>query len=145
MKNVTERLESFRLNTVVSAFMEFINAMSAMAEPPDKETVEVLLVLLAPFAPHFAEELWGRIGHQPTIFKQQWPKWDEQFTTSDTAEIVIQIGGKARGSVRVVVDATEEAVLQAAMQDESIARHIDGKQVRKRVYVRGKILNLVVG
>jgi leucyl-tRNA synthetase len=145
VKNVTERLESFRLNTVVSAFMEFINAMTAIAESPDQKTVEVLLVLLAPFAPHFAEELWGRTGHLPTIFRQQWPKWDERFTTSDTAEIVIQVGGKARGSVRVNLEATEDAVLQAAMKDESIARHIDGKPIRKRVYVKGRILNLVVG
>jgi leucyl-tRNA synthetase len=105
----------------------------------------VLLVLLAPFAPHFAEELWSRTGHQPTIFRQQWPKWDVRFTTADTAEIVIQVGGKARGSVKVHLDATEDAVLQAAMKDESIARHIDGKPIRKRVYVKGKILNLVVG
>jgi leucyl-tRNA synthetase len=145
VKNVTERLESFRMNTVVSAFMEFINAMTTMKESPDKETIEVLLVLLSPFAPHFAEELWERIGRQPTIFRQHWPKWDEQFTTMSIASVVIQIDGKMRGSVSVNVDAVEDDVLIAAMKDPSIARHIAGKQVRKRVYVKGKILNLVVG
>jgi len=145
VKNVTERLESFRMNTVVSAFMEFINAMTTMKESPDKETVEALLVLLSPFAPHFAEELWERIGGKPTIFRQKWPKWDEQFTTMDIASVVIQIDGKMRGSVSVKADAVEDDVLIAAMKDPGIARHIAGKQIRKRVYVKGKILNLVVG
>jgi len=145
VKNVTERLESFRMNTVVSAFMEFINAMTTIKESPDKETIEVLLVLLSPFAPHFAEELWERTGHQPTIFRQTWPKWDEQFTTMSIANVVIQIDGKMRGSVSVGADSLEDDVLIAAMKDPSIARHIAGKQVRKRVYVKGKILNLVLG
>jgi len=145
VKNVTERLESFRMNTVVSAFMEFINAMTNMKEPPDKETIEVLLVLLSPFAPHFAEELWERTGGQPTIFRQKWPKWDEKFTTLTTANVVIQIDGKMRGSVSIDANAAEDDVLIAAMKDPSIARHIEGKQIRKRVYVKGKILNLVVG
>ena len=145
VKSVTERLESFRMNTVVSAFMEFINAMNLIKEAPDKETIEALLVLISPFAPHFAEELWERTGHQPTIFRQQWPKWDEQFTTLDTANVVIQIDGKLRGFVSVRVDAVEDDVLIAAMKDPGIARHIAGKQIRKRVFVQGKILNLVVG
>jgi leucyl-tRNA synthetase len=145
VKNVTERLESFRMNTVVSAFMEFINAMTTMKESPDKESIEALLVLLSPFAPHFAEELWQRTGHEPTIFRQTWPKWDEQFTTMSIANVVIQIDGKMRGSVSVGADSVEDDVLIAAMKDPSIARHIAGKQVRKRVYVKGKILNLVLG
>jgi leucyl-tRNA synthetase len=145
VKNVTERLESFRMNTVVSAFMEFINTMTTTKESPDKETIEVLLVLLSPFAPHFAEELWQRTGHQPTIFRQTWPKWDEQFTTMSIANVIIQIDGKMRGSVSVGAESAEDDVLIAAMKDPSIARHIAGKQIRKRVYVKGKILNLVVG
>jgi len=144
VKNVTERLESFRMNTVVSAFMEFINAMTASKEAPDKETIEVLLVLLSPFAPHFAEELWEGTGGKPTIFRQQWPKWDETFTTRTTANVVVQIDGKMRGSVAISVDAAEDDVLIAAMKDPSIAKHIAGKQIRKRVYVKGKILNLVL-
>jgi leucyl-tRNA synthetase len=133
------------MNTVVSAFMEFINAMTNMKESPDKETIEALLVLLSPFAPHFAEELWERTGGKPTIFRQKWPKWDEQFTTMDIASVVIQIDGKMRGAVSVKADAVEDDVLIAAMKDPGIARHIAGKQIRKRVYVKGKILNLVVG
>ncbi|HLQ76243.1 MAG TPA: leucine--tRNA ligase, partial [Terriglobia bacterium] len=130
VKNVTERLESFRMNTLVSAFMEFINAVTNIKEAPDRQTVESVLILMSPFAPHFAEELWQRIGGQPTIFHQQWPKWDERFTVFDTADVVIQIGGKTRGTVRVPTDATEELVFAAAVNDPSIARHIEGREIR---------------
>ena len=106
--------------------------------------MEAFLVLIAPFAPHFAEELWERTGHQPTIFHQEWPTWDEAYTTFDIVEVAVQIGGKLRGTLRVSADASEDAVVQAATADPGIARYIDGKPIRKRIYVKGKILNLVL-
>jgi leucyl-tRNA synthetase len=145
VRNVTERLESFRMNTLVSAFMEFLNEVTAIRQAPDKETVEALIVLIAPFAPHFAEELWENTGHPPTVFQQKWPQWDAQYTTFDTIEIAVQIGGKTRGTVQVPADAGEEAVVAAATAEPAIAKFIDGKQIRKRIFVKGKILNLVVG
>jgi leucyl-tRNA synthetase len=145
IKNVTERLEAFRMNTIVSAFMEFINKMTASRHAPDKETAEAFLVLMAPFAPHFAEELWQRTGHEPTVFRQKWPAWDERYTTADSVEIAVQITGKTRGPIVVRSDAVEDAVVEAALKDAAIQRFLDGKQVRKRVFVRGRILNLIVG
>ena len=145
IKNVTERLEAFRMNTIVSAFMEFINTMTSSRHAPDRETVEVFLVLMAPFAPHFAEELWQRTGHQPTIFRQKWPAWEEQYTTADSVEIAVQVNGKTRGTIVVSADAIEDAVVEAAVKDAAIHRFLDGKQVRKRVFVKGRILNLIVG
>jgi leucyl-tRNA synthetase len=145
VKTVTERLEAFRMNTIVSAFMEFINAMTAIRQPPDKETVEAFLVLIAPFAPHFAEELWQQTGHQPTIFRRTWPAWDERYTKADVVEIAVQINGKTRGTVSVSADADEESVVDAAVKDANIARFLDGKQIRKRVFVKGRILNLIAG
>jgi leucyl-tRNA synthetase len=145
IKHVTERLEAFRMNTIVSAFMEFINKMTSSRHAPDKETVEAFLGLMAPFAPHFAEELWQRTGHQPTIFRQKWPVWDEQYTTADSVEIAVQINGKTRGTVVVSADAIEDTVVEAALKDAALNRFLDGKQVRKRVFVKGRILNLIVG
>ena len=145
VKKVTERLESFRLNTVVSAMMEFLNAVHALDEEPDRETVEVFLTVLSPFAPHFAEELWERTGHEPSIFKQAWPEWDEAHTVSDTVTVAVQINGKMRGKIVVPMDSAEETVLDAALADEAVGRHLDGKEIRKKVYVRNRILNLVVG
>ncbi len=145
VKKVTERLESFRLNTVVSAMMEFLNAVHALDDAPDRETVGVFLTVLSPFAPHFAEELWERTGHEPSIFKQAWPEWDEACTVSDTVTVAVQINGKMRGKVVVPMDSAEEAVLDAALADDAVGRHLDGKEIRKKIYVRNRILNLVAG
>src|SRR5206468_2548783 len=125
VKNITERLESFRMNTLVSAFMEFINEMTSLRQAPDKATVETFLTAMAPFAPHFAEELWERTGHEPTIFHQKWPSWDESYTTFQIVEVVIQIGGKTRGTINVSADAPEDAVVEAAVKDPHISRYLD--------------------
>jgi len=145
IKNVTERLDGLQMNTIVSAFMEFVNEVTSLHESPDQETVETFLVAIAPFAPHFAEELWQRTGHPPSIFFRQWPKWDEAYTTSDTVTIAVQINGKLRGTVVVKTEAPEAAVLETATKDPAIGRYLDGKQIRKRIYVKNRILNLVVG
>jgi leucyl-tRNA synthetase len=145
VKNVTERLEALRMNTIVSSFMEFVNEVTTMRQAPDKETVETFLILMAPFAPHFAEELWQRTGHQPSIFFQKWPKWDEAYTMFDTVSVPVQINGKHRGTITVKVEASEDAVIETAINDPAISRYIDGKQIRKKVYVKNRILNIVVG
>ena len=144
VKNVTERLESFRMNTIVSSFMEFVNEVTSMNEAPDKETVETFLIAIAPFAPHFAEELWQRTGHQPSIFFQKWPKWGESYTTAETVTVAIQINGKLRGTITVKAEASEDLVFETALKDPAIRKFLDGKQIRKKVYVKNRILNLVV-
>jgi len=144
VKNVTERLESFRMNTIVSSFMEFINAVASMREAPDRETVETFLVAIAPFAPHFAEELWQRTGHEPSVFLRSWPKWDAAYVVSDTVTVAVQINGKLRGTVVVKSDAAEEDVMRAASESPDVVRYLDGKQIRKKVYVKNRILNIVL-
>ena len=145
VKKVTERLDSFRLNTVISALMEFLNEVGSLTEPPDRETVETFITVLSPFAPHFAEELWERTGHEPSIFRQTWPEWNEAYTTFDTVTVAVQINGKMRGKLNVAVDSAEDAVVEAAMRDAALNRYLDGKEIRKKIYVPNKILNLVVG
>lgn len=144
VRTVTERLDTFRLNTVVSALMEFLNAVSKLGEPPDRETVEAFIVVLSPFAPHVAEELWERTGHEPSVFRQRWPSWDERYTTFSKVILAVQINGKVRGKLEVAADASEDAVVAAARADQGIERHLDGKRIRKVVYVPNKILNLVI-
>jgi leucyl-tRNA synthetase len=144
LKNVTQRLESFRMNTIVSSFMEFVNEVTSMNEAPDKETVETFLIAIAPFAPHFAEELWQRTGHQPSIFFQKWPKWDETYTTADNVTVAVQINGKLRGTITVKAESPEDLVFETASKDPAITKFLDGKQIRKKVYVKNRILNLVV-
>src|SRR4029078_11343902 len=127
LKNVTERLESFRMNTIVSSFMEFVNEVTSMNEAPDKETVETFLIAIAPFAPHFAEELWQRTGHEPSIFFQKGPKWDEAYTTCDTVTVAVQINGQLRGTIVVKAEAGEDEVMQAASRNPDVVRFLDGK------------------
>jgi leucyl-tRNA synthetase len=145
IKDVTQRLEGLRMNTIVSSFMEFVNDVNALNEAPDKETVEAFLISIAPFAPHFAEELWQQIGNKPSIFFQKWPKWDEAYTTADMVTVAVQITGKLRGTVVVKAESSEEEVLEVAKNDPAIARYLDGKPIRKTIYVKNRILNLVVG
>ena len=144
IKNVTERLETFRMNTIVSSFMEFVNDIASTNEPPDKETIEAFLTALAPFAPHFSEELWQRTGHKPSIFLQKWPAWDEAYTKSEKVTVAVQINGKLRGTILVQAEAPEATVLETATKDPAITRYLDGKQIRKKIYVKNRILNLVV-
>jgi leucyl-tRNA synthetase len=144
VKKVTERMEAFRLNTVVSAFMEFVNEVSSLDEEPDKETVEVFLITLAPFAPHFSEELWERTGHLPSIFDQRWPSWDESLTTSDTATISVQVNGRLRGTIVAPTDAPETNIVNLAIRNPRIARYLSGKRIERKVYVKNRLLNLVV-
>jgi leucyl-tRNA synthetase len=144
VKKVTERLETFRMNTIVSSLMEFLNDVTSREEAPDKATVETFLLTMAPFAPHFAEELWERTGHSPSIFQQSWPTWDESYTTADMVTVAVQINGKMRGTITVKAESPEDAVFEMARQDPGINKYLDGKTIRKKVYVRNRILNVVV-
>ena len=100
--------------------------------------------MLAPFAPHFAEECWERLGHTESVFDARWPAWDEALVVEDQVEVVVQVNGKTRSKVSVARDADEETVVAAAMRDATVGRFVEGKGVRKRVYVANRLLNLVV-
>jgi leucyl-tRNA synthetase len=144
VKKVTEGLEELRYNTSIAALMEFVNTIRA-ENVASREVVEDLIVMLAPFAPHFAEENWERLGHDGSIFDARWPEWDEGLVVEDQVEVVIQVSGKTRGRVSVPRDAEEVAVVAAAQEDAAVRRFTAGKEVRKVVYVPNRLLNLVVG
>jgi leucyl-tRNA synthetase len=143
VRKVTEGLEELRYNTSIAALMEFVNTIRA-ENVARREVVEDLIVMLAPFAPHFAEENWERLGHDGSIFDTPWPTWDERLTVEDTVEIAVQVSGKTRSRVTVPRDADEGAVVAAAQQDAAVRRFTEGKEVRKVVYVPNRLLNLVV-
>lgn len=140
--DITTRLESFSLNTVISGFMEYTNKLSAMAKKGgvDRETLETFVTLMAPFAPHIAEELWSRLGHSESIFKQPWPSYDESAMKEEEKEIAVQVNGKTRCVITVPVDiAKEDAVAKAK---EALGARLKGNVV-KEIYVPGKIVNIV--
>jgi leucyl-tRNA synthetase len=144
VKRVTEGLEELRYNTSIAALMEFVNTLRAET-CTHRDMVEGLVLMLAPFAPHFAEETWERLEHDGSIFDARWPEWNEALVVEDQVEVVIQVSGKTRGRVSVPRDAEQGMVLAAAQEDAAVRRFTEGKEVRKVVYVPNRLLNLVIG
>jgi leucyl-tRNA synthetase len=108
------------------------------------EVQRSLVLLLAPFAPYLAHELWEMLGEKGSLLKAPWPKYDAALAREDELEIPVQINGKLRGRITVPADATEEFVVENALADEKIKSAIAGKQIVKKIYVPGKLLNIVV-
>ena len=141
--DITTRLESFSLNTVISGFMEYNNKLNEIAKKAggvDKETLSTLAVLLAPFAPHMAEELWQQLGHEGTVFNAGWPTYDEEAMKDDEVEIAVQINGKTRAVVTLAADVSKEDAI--AKGKEAVADKLTGTIV-KEIYVPGRIINIV--
>ncbi len=143
-KKVTEGLEHLSYNTAIAALMELLNAMRAV-NCSERRMVKELVIMLAPFAPHFAEECWERLGNSTSIFDAKWPEWDAALTIEQTAEIPVQVNGKTRSRVQVPRGASEKVVVAAANRDPSVTRFTEGKALIKVVYVKDRLLNLVVG
>ena len=112
---------------------------------PSKEDAEKFLLILSPFAPHLAEELWERIGHSESLSYEPWPKFDPQALVDDEITVAIQVNGKMRGKLLISRDLGKDQVLALAKADESIQKYLDGKTMRREIYVPGRLVNLVVG
>jgi leucyl-tRNA synthetase len=108
------------------------------------ESYKKFLIILSPFAPHLAEELWERIGNSESIFKTSWPKYDEALLKDDTFVLAIQINGKLRSTIEVASDITEETAKELAFADENVKKWLEDKEVVKVVYVKGKLLSIVI-
>jgi leucyl-tRNA synthetase len=146
VKKVTEDLEELSYNTAVAAMMEYLNAVRTGGRTPERAAVEPLVRMVAPFAPHVAEELWERMGHAGSIFDEaEWPGYDPAKAVADTVEFVVQVNGKLRARMPMRRGITESEARDAALADENVQKFIDGKQVRKVVFVADRLLNLVVG
>lgn len=143
IKKVTVDTEGLDYNTAIAAMMEYINLVREQGAG-SRPAVEPLLLLLAPYAPHLTEELWAALGHGQTIFRERWPAFDERLAAAGEVEVVVQVNGKVRGRVNVSRGATEAEVVALAMQEESVKKFVDGKPVRKTIYVPDRVLNLVI-
>ena len=145
IKKVTGDIESFSFNTSVAAFMICVNELNA-ANCHSREVLEQLLIVLAPFAPHVAEELWhSALGHDTTINDARWPEWNEEYLKENSVNYAVSFNGKARFNIQVPADMPREEVEKLALGHESSAKWLDGKTVRKIIVVPGKIVNIVVG
>ena len=141
--DITQRLENFSLNTVVSGFMEYNNKMIEMArtEGIDKETLRTVVILLAPFAPHISEELWRALGNETSVFHAKWPAADKEAMADTEKEVAVQVNGKTRTVIKIPADSTKEAAIAAGR--EALGDRLTGNVV-KEIYVPGRIINIVV-
>jgi len=150
VRKVTNDLEKLRLNTMIAALMEFTNNLTRVKEEGAvgvtawKEAIDSLLLLLAPTAPHLAEELWQRTGHQYSIHNQSWPGWNEELAKEEEITLVVQVNGKLRDRITVSASITEDEARKLAQESPRVKPHIEGKQIAQVVYVPGRLVNLVV-
>ena len=141
---VTDDIEKLKFNTAISAMMVLVNDLTKLPQRP-RTSIETLLLLLSPFAPHMAEELWRVLGHEKTIAYEPWPEADPRFLVQTEVEIVFQVNGKLRGKIVVPADATNEAIEAAARALPAFSEWTAGKAVKKVIIVPKKLVNFVCG
>jgi leucyl-tRNA synthetase len=151
IQKVEGDIRDFKFNTMVAALMEFTNALYKAREsglagtPAWDEARHSLILLIAPVAPHMAEELWARTGHPYSVHQQRWPVADPALAAEDEVEVVLQVNGKVRDKLTVPVNADEEALRSLAMASERVQGHVGDRSIRKVIVVPGKLVNVVVG
>jgi leucyl-tRNA synthetase len=151
IKRITNNIDrNYHFNTAIAALMELVNEITSF-DPHLSNDYEVLqysvthaILLLAPFAPHMAEELWKEMGEAQSIFRQSWPSWDESLTQEDEIELVIQINGKLRSKVMIPAGLDTETLKKHALHDSKISDYVEGKPVKKVIVVKGRLVNIVL-
>ena len=143
IKKVGDDIERLSYNTAVAAMMEYMNALRSNERTPHRAEVEPLVQLVAPFAPHLAEELWERMGHEAGVLDSRWPEYDEAQLVEDEIELVVQVNGKVRGRVHVPREIERDAALSAALAEPGVAKFVTGTPA-KVIFVPGRLVNIVV-
>jgi leucyl-tRNA synthetase len=143
IKKVTEDLEELKFNTAIAKLMELVNEMQK-EKYISKEGFEIFLKLLAPFAPHIAEELWQRFGNTTSITTEPWPTFDPAKTVEDTVTLAVQVNGKVRATVEASSDISEEDAKALALKQENVQKWLEGKEPKKMIYIKGKLVSIVV-
>ena len=143
-KKIDEDLEITKFNTIVAAFMEFINLAQKNKEGTGREAIERFLILLSPFAPHVAEELWQILGHKDSIFLEKWPKPEEKFMKQELITLVIQVNGKFRDKIEVASDISEKEARTLAISQKNVIKWTEGKEIKKVIFVPGRLINIVL-
>jgi leucyl-tRNA synthetase len=146
IEKVTAQLADLQYNTAVAALMEALNVVRAGGRTAARAEVQPLVVMTAPFAPHVAEELWERLGHEGGIFQgAAWPSFDPEKARAPEIEVAVQVNGKLRGSIKGPPGMPREDAEARARRDENVARYLDGANVRRVVYVPDRLVNFVIG
>jgi leucyl-tRNA synthetase len=144
IQRVTEDLDAMRFNTAIAAMMELTNHLTPLSIRP-RRVLETFVLLLSPFAPHLAEELWRALGNSGTLANEPWPPYDPELTKAEEIEVPVQVNGKVRARLKVPAGIDNAALEQAALADAGVRAHLEGKKVRKVIVVPQKLVNIVVG
>jgi leucyl-tRNA synthetase len=145
---VRDGYTTLRFNIAIARITELTNHLTQAYGPPaevPRQVAEALVLLVAPLAPHIAEEMWSRLGHEESLAWHRFPVADEKWLTDDTVQVAVQVNGKVRSQVTVPADADAATLEAAARADEKIAAHLDGATVRRVIAVPGRLVNFVVG
>lgn len=143
IKKITEDIESMSFNTAISSMMVFVNEMERASYINEKD-FKIFLQILSPFAPHLAEDIWFSLGEKKSIHKSSWPKWDKKKIIDETVKIAVQVNGKVRGEIVISNDSSEEEVKDIALKDNNIVPWIENKEIKRVIYVKGRIVNIVI-
>jgi leucyl-tRNA synthetase len=148
IQRVTEDIEAFKFNTAIAALMECLNVLAARQQAEGVShnlqwAVRQYILLLAPFAPHIAEELWARLGESYSVHQQQWPAWDEKKIREQTTTLIVQIDGRVRDRLEVPVEIDRQEAEKQALDSPNVRRNLDGRAVARVIYVPGKLINIV--
>ncbi len=144
IKKVTQDIDNFRFNTAISQMMIFINHINRLETKP-KKAIEAFVLILSPFAPHIAEELWQRLGNKNTLAHENWPKFDENLAKEKEIELAVQVLGKIKDKIIVSIDADEEEIKQKALASEKVISAIAGKEIKKIIVIKSRLVNIVIG
>jgi leucyl-tRNA synthetase len=142
-QKVSEDIEEFKLNTAIAAMMILTNKLSEQ-EKISFDTFAMLLQILAPFAPFLSEELWSQLGNTESVFKSAWPEYNAELARDETIQLIVQVNGKLRDTLEVLADISEEEAKKLALKSEKIQKWIEGKEVVKVIFVKGKLVSIVV-
>ncbi|MEK7064994.1 MAG: class I tRNA ligase family protein, partial [Patescibacteria group bacterium] len=144
IKKVTDDIEGLRFNTAISQLMILVNEMSGGTYHVSRNTYQTLLQLLSPFAPHITEELWSQLGNKTSITRAEWPKYDPELAKEDKITIAVQINGKLRDTFEAPAEIGEEEVKKMALASEKAQKWLEGKEPKKVIYVKGKLVSIVL-
>lgn len=143
-KKVADDIEQLKFNTAIAAMMEFLNFAESSKEKVGRDILQIFVLLLAPFAPHIAEELWQRLGNGESVFKQKWPQYDAAMIKEKEVELIIQINGKMRSKITVEADISEQEAIALAKSSKIVQKWTDSQPIKKEIYIKGKLINFVI-
>ena len=143
MKKVTEDMEAMSFNTAISAMMVLTNHLQSLKGNVPREAAEKLAIMVSPFAPHLGEECWNMLGNEKTLAYEPWVEYDEEKCIDNTIKMGVQVNGKMRGEIEIPKDADQETAMAEAMKQSRVEGQLEGKDIKKIIFVPGRILNIV--